>query len=341
MKDAEWEINNPVSTKRKMLFTLGLTAFILLPFNFINLKKFSFVSLFGILTALFLLICVCSIAPDTKDPQYIPPQLWTFNATQIMGSLGNISIAFIAHSISPYFYQSLSNKTPKKYGITTGSGYSIVFIINIIIGIVGYIRFGDGVDSNIFEAYSLKYFSKIKMIIINIARTFMAFSFCVNHSFQSRSFSIAFANMIRGLKLENICSKENKNNESNNKFNDEGTTDESSDNNDKISDKPSLNIMSKYHQLKITLAYTLMCLIPSLFIKKMTIVFKISSILISTSLLYTIPGILYLSLSLINIKNETSVLKYPFRGVFIGIFLCVFGISCTTMGFCAFFMSKK
>lgn len=87
-----------------------------------------------------------------------------------IGSLGLFSLSVCSHSISPNFYQALENRSPAKFAKTTSLGFIGVFVLNMIVAIVGYLRFGKTAQANVLESYTSHQFSALDITFVNIAR---------------------------------------------------------------------------------------------------------------------------------------------------------------------------
>eukprot|EP01083_Nonionella_stella_P176260 616219_1 len=140
MPHSQWEIENPMSFQRREYAALILTICFLLPLNFVNLRKVSCVSVLGILATALLVFVVAFCGPAMS-----PPTLWD-PTIKTIGSFSQFSIAVCAHSISPNFYQALEQKTPTRFAKTTSFGYLIILIMNMVVAVCGYLRFGDEVQ---------------------------------------------------------------------------------------------------------------------------------------------------------------------------------------------------
>ena len=169
MPDSQWEIENHLSWERRQFATLILTFCFLVPLIFVNLRKVSVVSVIGILSTALLVGVVAFVDAGSMERNEIPPQLWS-PTLKAIGWFSLFSFAICAHSISPNFYQALEARSLSRYAKTTSSAYLVILIMNLIVGICGYWRFGNAVQANILEAYSRGKISVINGLLINIAR---------------------------------------------------------------------------------------------------------------------------------------------------------------------------
>ena len=155
MTDARWEIENPVSWIRRQYTTMALTVGFLLPLTFVNLRKISAVSVMGITATILLVIALVFCCPDNINIPNDKQWEWWNPSQQTIGCFSSFSIAICAHSIAPNFYQALEKRSPSRFAKTTVSGYFIILVLNLVVAICGYVRFGDTVQANILEAYSV------------------------------------------------------------------------------------------------------------------------------------------------------------------------------------------
>ena len=161
---SQWNIENDHSYQRRRYATVILTLTFLLPLNFINLRKVSWVSVLGIIASGLLVVVVACCGPGINSSES-PVEIWNPTARTI-GCFAQFSIAVCAHSISPNFYQALERKSPSRFAETTALGYVIILIFNLIVATFGCLRFGDKIQdqANILEAYSNG------GLIVNVAR---------------------------------------------------------------------------------------------------------------------------------------------------------------------------
>lgn len=89
-------------------------------------------------------------------------------------------------------------------------------------------------------------------------------------------------------------------------------------------------------QLIIRIIYTFIVLIISIFVKRLKLLFKLTSPLISSSLVYTIPGALLLLMGILYTpKNKENQWKLTCLATIGGIMI-ILGLSCTTLGLYTF-----
>lgn len=182
-------------------------------------------------------------------------------------------------------------------------------------------------------------------------------SVLVNHSFQSRAFSTAVANIAPKWLLNHpFClpnvdqqtQKENKQQDMNSikvikSFIKSSAPSSYNNNSPRVAiSKPEINPQeNEKGQLMIRIVYTFIVLLISLVVKRLKLLFKLTSPLISSSLVYTIPGtMLFLMGILYTPKNKPNERKLDCLAV-LGVIMVIIGISCTSLGLYTFITFKQ
>lgn len=138
----------------KVLLTLSL-----LPLNFVPFKILSVTSILGIVCVISIiaLVFVDGIIKPTApgslrqiSATYAFPENWKLTPL----SLGLFMAPWGGHSVFPAIYKDMRH--PKKYGRAVRTTYVAVFTLNAVMGVIGYLMFGDYVrdeiTANIFSS---------------------------------------------------------------------------------------------------------------------------------------------------------------------------------------------
>lgn len=354
---SQWEIENPMAYYRRQVATILVTFLFLLPLTFVNLRKVSWVSVLGIFATLLLVLVVIFCGPPKLElDENQKPELWN-PSMQTIGCFAQFSIAVCAHSISPNFYQALENRSPLRFAKTTFSGYTVILMMNLTVAICGYLSFGKKIagQANILEAYSVKQSeSSLNVLFVNIARICISISVLVNHSFQSRAFSTAIGNVAPKRLLNHaFCVPNMENDQKQDDRKQEIRTIKIVKSFIKQSSpylngntspvvtiaKTELNPQdNEKGQLIIRIVYTFIVLIISIFVKRLKLLFKLTSPLISSSLVYSIPGSMLLLMgSLYTPKNKANQRKLLCLSI-IGVIMIILGLMSTALGLYTFIM---
>ena len=169
----------------------------------------------------------------------------------------------------------------------------------------------------------------------------------INHSFQSRAFSTAVSNIFPSWVFDFKCCKSAKQqiaNETKTQMKQIQTLSKFGINIGNIT-PPQLPINIEQNnersEVIIRLIYTLIVLLISMFVKRLKLLFKLTAPLISSSLVYTVPGTMILFMGLLSKykqdKCRLSSSQWKLNALIIGgIIFILLGISCTSLGLYTF-----
>ena len=140
-------------------------AIIILPFSFAkSTEKLKFASILTILSVfIFTLLTVYNFfnkfynskLPLLNIREVLFPAYLKINLLNSLSSFSSIFIAFTFHFNFFPIYNSLDNKTDKKMIKTCIVSLSFVAIIYLIIGILGYLSYGNNININFLESFNI------------------------------------------------------------------------------------------------------------------------------------------------------------------------------------------
>lgn len=122
-------------------------------------------SLFSMVAVLLLVAIVSIQAPVeiSKSDNGFPSIIPFLNRSHVFKGISVMSFAFVCHHNSFMIYNSLSHKTERSFQIVTFASLLISLIACLLLGISGYVSFGDQVEANILNCFK-------DSVIINVAR---------------------------------------------------------------------------------------------------------------------------------------------------------------------------
>lgn len=317
-----FDMTHHMSYAHEICVTL-LTITICVPFSFINLKKFSFVSMFGLIAVLICALTVACVTPiaiddtanqlqnhnNNNNKNYNNIELWQVSPYWF-SAIGTMSISICAHYVSPIFYQSMNKSdikcvggiitcyqnqnTTKKYFLAAFIAFVGVAIINSFTGLFGYLSFGpysNDLDANVLAHYSAQARREaiVKYTFNDIGLVFVNITrVCIALSVVINH---SFHSMNFSSQLQNLSAK-----------------------------------CQQYSDSTIRLFYALVVSAASMFITDLKIVFKLNSAINSTALVFTVPGIMLLRQSRL---HSTQGHKNALYELSVGVFMIVFGIVAT------------
>lgn len=128
-----------------------VVALIILPSTWLsNLVLLSYLSIFGIIATLFLLVVVVFIGLSHFEA---PGSLWDPSETQLINwdlfplAIGLMMSGFAGHAVLPNIYHSMDNK--RQFNSMIHSTFVIASIIYITMSVCGYIMFGNDIQEEI------------------------------------------------------------------------------------------------------------------------------------------------------------------------------------------------
>jgi len=145
-----------------------LAAAVLAPLSLLeDLTKLAFTSMLGCLAVLYTVLFIARRAldgsyvsgplldalPKALAPSFAASSMWRLDANAFV-LVSNLGLAFIAHYNAPAFYSSLTDATPRRFGLSVGLAFSCLTLLYMACMGLGYYTFGDAAASNIMLNYA-------------------------------------------------------------------------------------------------------------------------------------------------------------------------------------------
>eukprot|EP01084_Bolivina_argentea_P184818 318774_1 len=305
MTQNQWLARNPSTWKRRQYTTIFIVLFIMIPMCYINIKRLSYASFFGLCTVVLLISTISMLKPVENIHELSIKELhedtainYYESALSTLAIIGSMVISMATHLIAPEQYQSLEDKSLRNYTIVAVISMCIVFVLNVIVGTMGYYNHyqpNNEIPANVLQVYTTDGYTDMSLFWVSSSRICVAVSVIINHVFLARTAAISYVNNQEWIKYDML----------------------------KIKD-----------QTKICVIYTMIVGVVGLNIPELQTVTELSSSLFATGVTMTFPGIM-LYVLLENNKAIYSLSKWCYA-----VFLIVCGVA-IFFAFCYVNLSVK
>lgn len=139
--------------------------------SFLPLNLLSLISLTGVIStfSLLLTIGICGFITNVQPGTLIHPMkinFWPQNATGVIKSLGMFMAPYGGHPVFPEYY--LDMRHPYKYSYACTVSFTVTFLIDYSIAIIGFLMYGTDVNDSIIKNLmdNSNYPKFIKMVLL-------------------------------------------------------------------------------------------------------------------------------------------------------------------------------